>query len=148
MKAKKPTVISAVAVILLLIGCRPLNQRQVTMTNIPENNDANMLQKKDASFESPLDAPLKNTVSGEHMKAFLVAYDAFSQDQLIPEEKRRIENYRVEFRETRSVYYILFFAKRDVTERELDGGESKLGKDVMYTISKGDYQLKARTFYA
>jgi len=118
------------------------------MTNTPERNDANMFQKKDASFESPLDAPLKNTVSGEHMKAFLVAYDAFRQDQLIPEEKRRIENYRIEFRETQAVYYILFFAKRDVTERELDGGESKLGKDVMYTITKGDYQLKARTFYA
>lgn len=148
MKARKSSEIAGLAVILFLIGCQAISERSATMTNTPERKDVTpMSVRNDATYEDPLNAPLKNTVSGEHMKAFLTAYDGFRQDSLIPEEKRKIENYRIEFRETPTVYYILFFAKRDVSERELDGGESKLGTDVMYTISKGDYQLKARMFY-
>jgi hypothetical protein len=142
MKARKYSLV----VILFLIGCQAISQRQAAMTNMKKDVTP-MPIRNDATSQDPLDAPLKDTVSGEHMRAFLTAYDAFRQDPLIPEEKRKIENYRIEFRETSTVYYILFFAKRDASERELDGGESKLGKDVMYTISKGDYQLKARMFY-
>lgn len=149
MKARKSSMISSLVVILFLIGCQTISPRHVATTNNPERKDITpMPVGNDATSQDPLEAPLKDTVSGEHMKAFLTAHDAFRQDAFIPEEKRKIENYRIEFRETPTVYYILFLAKRDASERELDGGESKLGKDVMYTISKGDYQLKVRKFFA
>lgn len=148
MKARKCSIITGLLATLFTIGCQAGGQRQIAMTNTPERKDVTPMPVRNAATsQDPLDVPLKNTVSGEHMKSFLTAYDAFMQDSLIPEEKRKIENYRIEFRETPAVYYILFFAKRDASERELDGGESKLGQDVMYTISKGDYQLKARKFY-
>lgn len=97
--------------------------------------------------QDPLDLPVDSTVSGEYMKAFLVAYEAFKTDPLIPEEKRRIENYGIEFRQRGDVYFVLFFAKRKPSERELDGGESELGKDVMYVIGKKDYKITTRQFY-
>jgi hypothetical protein len=148
MKARKCSMITGLVAISFLIGCQASSPGQVALTNRPERKEVTTMPVRDSSTsEDPLKAPLKNAVSGEHMKAFLTAYDAFRQDPLIPEEKRKIENYKVEFRETPQVYYLLFFAKRDAGERELDGGESKLGQDVMYTISRGDYQLKKRMFY-
>ncbi len=97
--------------------------------------------------QDPLDLPVEVKVSGEYMKAFLVAYEAFKTDPLIPEEKRRIENYSIEFRQRGDAYFILFLAKRKPSERELEGGESELGKDVMYVIKKQDYKIAAKQFY-
>jgi hypothetical protein len=97
--------------------------------------------------QDPLNLPVDGKLNGEYMRAFLVAYEAFKTDSLIPEEKRRIENYNIEFRQSRNVYFVLFFAKRKASERELEGGESELGKDVMYTIGKEDYKIIARQFY-
>lgn len=84
---------------------------------------------------------------GEYLKAFAAAHEAFKSDPLIPAEKKRLENYNVEFRQSGDLYHVLFSAKRLPHERELDGGESELGKDVMYTIRKADYQIVKRLFY-
>ena len=92
-------------------------------------------------------APAESKVSGEYMRAFLVAHNAFERDSEIPEEKRRIENYNVEFRQDTETYLISFFAKRIPPGSMVVGGETEMGKDVTYAISKGDYQLIGRQFY-
>jgi len=105
--------------------------------------------KRDTRHEDqdPLELPVVEKISGEYMKAFLAAYEAFMADPLIPDGKRGIENYSVEFRQRGDLYYILFFAKRKPSERELSGGESELGKDVIFTIRKTDYQIVERFFF-
>jgi hypothetical protein len=102
---------------------------------------------RDAPTEDPTDFPVEVTVKGPQMKAFLVAYASFKDDPLIPEQKKLIENYRIEFRKHGENYYVLFSAIRKPSESELDGGESELGKDVMYTISMRDFRLVDRKFF-
>lgn len=132
--------ITFLTLVLLLSQCQQIMSREgrSNMQALPTVIDAN---------QDPLNLPVDGKLNGEYMRAFLVAYEAFKTDSLIPEEKRRIENYNIEFRQSRNVYFVLFFAKRKASERELEGGESELGKDVMYTIGKEDYKIIARQFY-
>ena len=95
----------------------------------------------------PLEIPVEIKLNGEYLKAFLAAYSSFKDDPLIPDQKKQIENYQIEFRQRGDFYFVLFFAKRKPTERELEGGESELGKDVMYTISKADFKIVDKKFY-
>jgi len=140
MKKRICVSIALLALVSLLMQC------QKTTNEIGKSN----MQAQPTNFntdQDPLDLPVEGKVSGEYMKAFLVAYEAFKTDPLIPEEKRRIENYSIEFRQRGDVYFIHFFAKRKPSERELEGGESELGKDVMFVIKKQDYKIAAKQFY-
>jgi predicted small secreted protein len=97
--------------------------------------------------DDPLEIPVEVSLNGEYVKAFLAAHEAMKAESLIPEEKKRIENYIVDFRQSGSNYLVLFRAKRKPQESELDGGESELGQDVIYTVSKADYRVVKRLFY-
>lgn len=88
-----------------------------------------------------------NRLPGEYLRAFLVAHQAFLADEGIPPQKRKVENYWVEFSQEAKSYEVLFIAKRKPNERELDGGESELGKDVRFSISKDDYRVLSRRFF-
>ena len=90
---------------------------------------------------------VRTKISGQMMKAFLVAYDAFKNDPAISQGKKRIENYNIEFSQRRKGYVVLFTARRLPSERELEGGESSLGRDVEYTVSKKDYQIVERMMF-
>lgn len=90
---------------------------------------------------------VRTKISGQMMKAFLVAYDAFKNDPAISQGKKRIENYDIEFSQRRKGYVVLFTARRLPSERELEGGESSLGRDVEYTVSKKDYQIVERMMF-
>jgi len=98
-------------------------------------------------YQDPLAQPAEVSVTGEYMQAFLVAYEAFQKDVDIPREKKRIENYSIEFRQNSMSYTIFFFAKRGEAERLSPGGESSLGKDVSFRIRKKDFQVIDRLFY-
>lgn len=117
------------------------------MEKVQPDATNNVLPNRDIPTDDPLEFPVEATLSGQQMKAFLVAYASFKEDPLIPEQKKQIENYRIEFRKHRDFYYVLFFAIRKPTERELDGGESELGKDVVYTVSAKDFRLVDKKFY-
>lgn len=90
---------------------------------------------------------VRTRISGQRMRAFLVAYDAFKNDPAISQGKKQIENYDIEFSQRRTGYVVLFAARRLPSERELEGGESSLGRDVEYTVSKKDYQVVERMMF-
>jgi hypothetical protein len=89
----------------------------------------------------------KAQLSGECLKAFLIAYESFKRDPDIDIQKRQIENYDVHFSESEQVYLILFFAKRLPNEIHLKGGETGLGRDVEYAINKKTYQIVEKRFF-
>lgn len=91
--------------------------------------------------------PPESSVSGEYLRSFLVAYDAFERDSDIPEQKRKLENYDVQFRQNGEAYYICFVAKRTPPGVAVPGGGTEHGRDVTYEISKKDHQVVARRFY-
>jgi hypothetical protein len=97
--------------------------------------------------EEQMSASTNNRISGELMKAFLAAHETFKNDADIPELKRRVENYEIELRQTGDSFIVYFIPKLKAGERPLRGGETELGKEVSYTISKKDYKVTAREFY-
>ena len=85
---------------------------------------------------------------GEYMQVFGAAYGAFLVDADIPEHKRKVENYRIEFHKDNKHYKVSFIAKRTPSELgQLEGGESELGKDVTYVVDKKTFQVAYRIFY-
>ena len=92
-------------------------------------------------------APPESAVSGEYMKAVVVAYNAFVSEQRIPDKKRLIENYTIAFRQDGRAYYIFFVPKFPPGEKGMVGGENELGVSVTYAVSKSDYSIIRNQFY-
>ena len=91
--------------------------------------------------------PPESKVSGEYMKAFTIAYNAFVSEQRIPDEKRLLENYTIAFRQDGSAYYIFFIPKTPPGSKATVGGENELGVSVTYAVSKSDYSIIGKQFY-
>jgi len=104
-------------------------------------------QSERRKFLFPPFPPADAKVSGEFLKAFLAAMESFKVDPQIPDGKRKIENYDIEFRQGQSSYYIYFIPRKMPFEIPAGGGESALGKWVTYEIRKTDFQITARQFY-
>ena len=93
--------------------------------------------------QRPLEvSPPQCRIEGEFGKAFSAAYEAFRNDRDIPEGKKLIENYHIEFRQNQTAFFISFMA-----EPVHIGGESELGKDVTFAIDKKTYAIIGRNFY-
>jgi hypothetical protein len=103
---------------------------------------------QDANDErDPFNLRVDSQVDGRYLKAYLVAYESFKAEAMIPEVKRKIENYGVELRQDKDFYFVLFLARRKPSEARLRGGESELGVDVMYTVRKTNYELISKKFF-
>ena len=131
---------------LLTTSCRK-TPGLTSIEKMPPDATNHVSPGRETPTDDPLDFPVEVALNGQQMKAFLVAYASFKDDPLIPEQKKQIENYRIEFRKHGEYYYVLFLAIRKPYERELDGGQSELGKDVIYTVSAKDFRLTDKKFY-
>lgn len=133
-----PQSIFLVAILLVTTQCQKSQEKAteglpaITSTRAQKTTDPTAVEVK---------------LSGEYLKAFLAAYSAFTADAGIPADKRKIENYTIQFEQNEKYYLISFFAKRLPSESELDGGESQLGKDATYAIDKQTFQFFQRGFY-
>jgi len=102
---------------------------------------------QDLKVEALLESEAESTISGDFLRAFIVAYDAFKKDPDIPNTKKAIENYRVEFRQDTEFYYLTFTGSRKPGNEPRVGGESKLSKSALYKISKRGFRIVTRKFY-
>lgn len=118
------------------------SDRMAASTTYPQSEPS-----EERIMDDPLSLPVLNEIAGVQLKAILIASDAFKSVPKIPGPKRNIENYQIEFRQKGSYYYVLFTAHRKPSENELEGGESDLGKDVMFVIRKSVYSLAKRYFF-
>lgn len=125
------------AVFLTLVSFLTQCQRA---TSVPKISNAAMQLNATASTGDPLEIPVKLKLNGEYLKLFLVAYSSFKDDPLIPDQKKQIENYQIEFRQRGDLYFVLFHAKLKPSEGELVGGESELGKNDFKLIDKKFYK--------
>jgi len=140
MKAHALKMATFLVLSLLLLQCR----HQVNGESQKEKDRGSIYETKIEPDPLP---PVDVAISGEYLKAFSVAYEAFRNDVEIPEQKRKLENYRIEFRQKGDAYLMLFSAKRLPSESDIVGGESELGKDVLYRVSKRDYRMLGRNFF-
>jgi hypothetical protein len=142
-KAFRGTIV-LLGIVLCFVGCQKVST--VAQPKGVRANSANVGADKSMSFDV-LELPVASKVDGKYLKAFSIAYASFKDDALIPEDKRKLENYQIEFREQGDHCFVLFLAKRKPNERELLGGESELGKDVLYTIDCKTFALVDRKFF-
>jgi hypothetical protein len=118
-------------------------QKSVGGANTASNVQGPVLVSEVAQNRMLQDKPPEVDVSGEYAKAFLTAYEAFRQDSDIPERKKQLEKYRLQFRQDSQAYFVSFVA----TPVPHVGGETDSGRDATYTVSKKDYQITSRQFY-
>ena len=133
--------VAVLTVLLSLCGCRKVGLGEVKKSM--EVSSANASEAE----QDPLKTPAEATVAGEYMRALLSAYQDFKKDPDIPAHKKNIANYTVEFRQDDQSYIIYLIPKQTTGEGPVVGGETTLGKEVSYTISKKDYKITAHYFY-
>lgn len=80
-------------------------------------------------------------IKGEHIKAILVSLNAFNAESEILQEKKKIENYEIYIRENKDNMFVKFSPNVAKNEKLSYGGETSLGVEVEYIISKKDYKL-------
>src|SRR5262245_31188140 len=99
---------------------------------------------QDTTIDKLLESEPDNVLKGQQLKAFLAAYESFTKDRMIPDSKRNIENYEVQFRENNEYYLVLFTIgdKGRARQSARVGGESDLTKSVVYLVSKRDFRIK------
>lgn len=85
--------------------------------------------------------PLLVKFKGAHIKAFLVAYEAFKTQAEIPESKKSLENYKISIHEHDEKYYVQFLPQSTDSEVYDKGGETSLGKEVVYILTKYDNKI-------
>src|SRR5438128_2510602 len=132
--------LALLAGLVLMTNCRRIGLAEMGKNNTqgsPANEAKGNLLENSAEISVP----------GEYMQAFLVAYDQFRQDPDISAKKKTIGNYTVEFRQDDQSYVIHLIPRLSAGEGPLSGGETKLGKEVAYTIGKKDYKITARSFF-
>lgn len=97
----------------------------------------------------PFKLPLVSKVTGVHLKAIAIAFDAFKVDSMIPEDKKNIENYDIELRQNKDNFYLYFAPHSTEKDRKKlqEGGESSLGKSVMFIIERRSFEIKKRYFF-
>ena len=102
-----------------------------------------------ADFD-PSSLPLIFKSDGAVLKAYIAAYEAFSVDELIPDQKRNVENYDLEFRQNDKYFFVYFAAHLSESDKAnpSEGGETSLGKSVMFIVGKNDFAVKRRYFFA
>ena len=146
-------------IIITIISCnssyQDINNTEISSSNnnqyesntsnvVVKSNESNM--KENILQKNVLDLPVEKQVNGGFFKAILNSYNDFMLKSNLPEEKKNIENYEILVRQNKNEFIISFVAKRLKEELNLDGGESALGKDVVYIINKNDYSIKQSYF--
>jgi hypothetical protein len=106
-----------------------------------------LIQAEKQKLLFPPFPPAETKISGEFLKAFLAALESFEKDKAIPDSKRKLENYDIEFRQSESNYYVYFIPKKAQGEAAPAGGETTLGKWVTYEIRKTDFRVTIRQLY-
>lgn len=86
-------------------------------------------------------------VNGSYISAFLSAYRKFLQIRDLPDKKKRLINYDLEFTQDRSNYYILFTPKYIPEDQFRVGGETALGRQTRYTVRKIDFKVIDERFF-
>lgn len=117
-----------------------------------DNKKAESIQDTQEDYKldiDPFDLPIISKAKGAHIKAISIAFNAFKMDSMIPEDKKNVENYDIELRQNKDNFFIYFAPYRTQEDRKIlrEGGESSLGKSVMFIIGKKDFEIKRRYFF-
>lgn len=126
-----------------------LNVTNTFQSNSPntENISVNKTRIELEDNSDPIELPVISTVEGSHLKIISIAFEAFKTDKEIPEDKKNIEDYKVELRQNKNSFFIFFIAGMAKGEKPSFGGQTILGKDTMFIINKKDFAIKGRTFF-
>ena len=97
----------------------------------------------------PFKLPTISKDKGERPKVVASVVEAFIADKLVPEGKNNLENYDTELRQNADCFFVYFsphYSPQDKSKPS-EGGETSLGKAVIFYVSKKDGKIKRRYFF-
>ncbi|MCK5236234.1 MAG: hypothetical protein KAR06_04535 [Deltaproteobacteria bacterium] len=106
---------------------------------------ANNLSASDELEFHEIEAKVK--VPGEYLKAWNVAYSAFSKIEDLSDEQKKLKYYDIEFSEDNENYIVLFLGRLLSAEEGRQYKRKALGRTTRYWIDKDSYKSTKRFFY-
>lgn len=86
-------------------------------------------------------------IPGKELKAFVVAYTDFMKSPDLSAAKKKLENYDIEIKEDEKNYIVNFHVLNTPGTITGLGGQSAIGRDEQFTISKSDYHIVQKVGY-
>lgn len=80
-------------------------------------------------------------LKGIEVKAFLIAYQSFLDDNVIPVQKKKIENYNIGIKETSKIIWVNFIPQIKIGSISPIGGVTELGSPLQYKIDKNGFKI-------
>ncbi|MGH9949903.1 MAG: hypothetical protein ACRD6X_22270 [Pyrinomonadaceae bacterium] len=163
------SLLCGVLMISVLSSCVPISERSNSANVIAENRskngnrntvfDVNGLYRPSSNnmnssngdmTEQDVDIealPLLVKLDGGVAKSFIVAYEAFRNQPEIPETKRSLQNYFIKLHKSDDDVYVHFQPKSLDADLTRKGGETSLGKAIVYVIREKDFTIKRFYFF-
>jgi len=104
-------------------------------------------QNKAVNTPVQVEKNLSQSISGEYMKAFVVAYDAFRKSPGLKKSKKSLDNYNLEFSEDAKNYVVHFHVKPLPGTVTGLGGETTIGREEQFTIAKSNSKIVQDLLY-
>ena len=83
-------------------------------------------------------------INGIAAKAFLVTYQDFLGDGLIPTNQKKIENYNIGIKETKDIFLVNYIPHQKGGAVSSIGGATALGSPIQYKIDKNSLKIIER----
>ena len=80
-------------------------------------------------------------LKGVEVKALLIAYQSFLDDNAIPAQKKKIENYNIGIKETSKIIWVNFIPQIKTGSISPIGGVTELGSPLQYKIDKNELKI-------
>ena len=130
---------------LLLFGCTQIDDGRTRATNAEPNQSASSLQNSNTNSHTDNTSEPEIAIEGEKLQIVYKVLAAFNTDKDIPEYKKDLSRYRLEFENKEQDYYIRLIVLRD-PDQSYVGGETDEGKDVVYRVDKRNGRIIERAF--
>ena len=106
-------------------------------SGIPQSRPANIKGR----------APRPAELSGRTVKALVVAVNAFAANTELSMAHRNLDNYDITVTELAETFEVLFSPRRAPGEEPSLGGETQLGREVVYALAKKDLRIVERSYF-
>jgi hypothetical protein len=86
-------------------------------------------------------------LSGRAVEALVVAVNAFAANTELSRAHRNLDNYDVTVTDLGATFEVLFSPRRALGEEPSLGGETSLGREVVYVLAKKDLRILERSYF-
>jgi len=98
-------------------------------------------------YPGGVDVKKPTIISGEELRAIVVAEQAFQKNAHIPKDKKDLRNYDVQILADSAVIEVTFVHHGLPEETQMTGGQGRLGVTVSFFVRRRDWTVEKTLFY-